>query len=106
MDPAEIGLNKNSYISLGVVVLIIIAALWLRDGQARGEQTAQEVKSELLHAKELQKLQDDLINAKIDGLSSLLKSAGEDRFTGHDHKIFTERLQELNPGLKVPKPSN
>ncbi len=94
--------NNNSYLSVGIVVLIIGATLWLNNGLSRGSEAATEVKTELQHYKEVQKLQDEIINTKIDGLTVLLKTAGEDRFTGHDHKIFVERLQELNPGLKVP----
>ncbi len=102
MEPTAF--NRNSYISVGIVVLIISATLWLNNSLNRGAQAATDVKTELATYKELQKLQSEITNTKIDGLTALLKTAGEDRFTGHDHKIFVERLQELNPTLKIPHP--
>lgn len=103
MEPEnQTALNKNSYISISCVVLIIGATIWLRDGQARGESLANEVKAELTHSKEVQGLRDEILNAKVDNLLGLVKSSGEDRFTGRDHKVFVERLHELNPALKVP----
>jgi len=105
------GLNKNSYISLGLAGLLIVATLWVKDGQSKSAQRAEDavqatvaVQTELVHYKDMQKMTSDLLNTKIDSLSELLKTAGNDRFTGHDHKIFTQRLQELNPNLKVPAP--
>ncbi len=102
MEPTAF--NRNSYISVGIVVLIITGMIWLNNSLSRGAQAANDVKMELLHYKEVQHLQDEVINTKIDALTLLLKNAGEDRFTGRDHRVFVERLQELNPSLKVPHP--
>ncbi len=95
--------NNNSYLSVGIVVLIIGATIWLRDGQARGESTAQTVRTELSHYREVQNLKDEIINTKIDNLLGLMKIGTDDKFTARDHKMFVERLQELNPNLHVPR---
>ena len=107
------GLNKNSYISLGLAGLLIVATLWVKDGQSQSAKRAEDavtatvaVQTELVHYKDMQKMTSDLLNTKIDNLGELLKQAGNDRFTGHDHKVFVQRLRELNPTLKVPEPSN
>jgi hypothetical protein len=102
--------NNNSYLSVGNVVLVICATIWLSNGLGKVETSAKdattyasEVKVELGHYKEIQTLRDDVINAKIDSLLGLVKLSTDDKYTGHDHKMFSERLQELNPNLKVPK---
>ncbi len=97
-------INNNSYLSIGIVVLIVAAALWLRDGQASAATMAATTATELLHYKEVSKLNAEMLSTKIDALSELLKAAASDRFTGKDHKIFVERLKELNPDLKIPQP--
>jgi hypothetical protein len=95
--------NTNSYISVGIVVLIISATVWLNNGQAQSRQLANDVKNELEHYKEIQKLNADLLGTKLDNLTELYKTGNATRFTYRDHEIFVDRLQELNPQLKVPK---
>lgn len=102
----ETKMNKNTYISLGVVVLIIGATLWIKEGQQISQETAKSVEKELIHYKEIQKLSSDLVAAKIDALAEIVRASGTDRYTGRDHRIFVERLQELNPSLKIPRPAD
>lgn len=118
MTNTHFEMNKNSYISIGAALTILCAVLgastYLAEKQSRSEilvqealnaskASAEKANSELSHYKEIATLNSQVIVAKIDGLVEQIKSAGADRYTGHDHKLFTDRLQELNPELKVPK---
>lgn len=103
MPPAPVKLTPNSYLSFSILGMIVAATLWIRDGQARALNAANEVSGELTHYKELQKISNELIVTKIDGIRILYEQSALDRWTGHDHKVFAERMQELNPNLHVPK---
>lgn len=86
-----------------MVILIVVVSIWINNGQAKSLEVAKSVQGELTHYKEIQILNAQLIAAKIDTLGELVKASGTDRWTGHDHKVFSDRLQELNPSLHVPK---
>jgi hypothetical protein len=82
---SKAGLNTNSYISVGLAVLLIGSALYLRDGQ---KDVAFEVKT---------------VQTRIDVLE---KAKISDRWSGTDMFKWAVKLQRDNPALKVPEPKH
>lgn len=97
-------LNNNSYLSIGIVVLIIVATLWIKDGQARNVTENQKVASDLAHYKELQAKDAQMVITRLEALTELVKAQGQDRWTGKDTKRVWIEFQRLNPALKLVIP--
>lgn len=105
--------NGNSYLSMGIVVLLITGTLWIKQGQSEVAIANKETATDLANykqatlrdqsnEKELSKMRLDVILAKVDGIQKSLELDTGDRFRRSDHKVFVERLKELNPTIKFP----
>ncbi len=111
LDDKPVVLNtKNTYLSATAIGLIVATALWLKAGQNDSQLAANKVADELKHYKELVVLDKELtakdnqmINAKLDAITKLYEQSQADKYTIREHKVFVERLQELNPSIKIPK---
>ena len=97
--------NNNSYLSIGIVVLIIVATIWIKDGQSSVTSENKITSSELVHYIELQAKDAEILKGKIDNLTELVKSSATDRWTGKDARRTWEEFQRLNPQLKIILPS-
>lgn len=97
-------LNNNSYLSIGIVALVILATLWIKDGQAKTEAGNKATAGDLLHYKELQSKDAEILLVRIDSLTELVKAQGQDRWTGKDAKRVWTEFQRLNPNLKMVIP--
>lgn len=96
-------LNNNSYLSIGIVVLVIAATLWIKDGQAKSASDVKATANDLAHYKELQKKDSELLGVKIDALTLLVKSSSEDKWSARDARSVWKQFKQLNPKLAVPE---
>lgn len=105
-DEHELGqsvkLNNNSYISIGIVVLIVAATLWIKDGQSESARMITAQATDLSHYKELQTLEAKVLQGKIDNLAQIVKAGTDDRWTAHDAKSVWKQFKALNPQLRIP----
>jgi hypothetical protein len=113
-DGHQIVLTPNSYISLSVLVMVIAATLWIKDGQAKSAAETTRLASEATIAnskvatdlatyKELQAKDAEILKTKIDGLTKIVQDSSADRWTAKDAKRIWAEFGALNPTLKLPQ---
>lgn len=98
----SVRLNNNSYISLTLMVLVIGATLWIKDGQYRSTAAITETANDLKNYKELQAKDSEILKSKIDAIAKIVESGTSDRWTDRDAKTAWKRFKELNPQINVP----
>lgn len=103
MTNGSVRFNNNSYISIGIVVLLIGATIWIKDGQTRSATAVEKASSELIHYKEIQAKDGEILKAKFDALSKLVEAATQDRYTARDARSVWRQFQALNPTLRIPE---
>lgn len=97
------GLNGNSYISIGLVVLMIGIAV-RNEGRFNAVENGQKVQ-------EVQNLgssntQEALINGKFDAMRVMMDYAMKDRWTRQDMMHWSSMLKSENKELMVPDPKH
>lgn len=95
-------MNNNSYLSIGIVVLVILATLWIKDGQNASANANAKVSNDLENYKQLQIKDAEILKNKIDGLTSVVQSATADKWTQKDVRRIWSEFGALNPQLKLP----
>lgn len=103
MNHRSVKFNNNSYLSIGIVVILIGATIWIKDGQSQNSEAVGRTSSELLHYKELQAKDADIVKGKLDSLQKLVELGTQDRYTGRDARNSWKQFKALNPTLNVPE---
>lgn len=75
----ERSITKDTVIPIGLVVGVVICALWLNTALLK-------------------------IDARLERIEEKVNSATEDRWKATDMLHWTNRLRDTNPGLMVPMP--
>lgn len=90
--------NSNSYISIGLVVLLIGGIIWIKDGQYKTLDEANSARKELAQYKELQLKEAEILKAKMDAIVAV----NGDHWSATDAKNAWKQFKALNPQLKIP----
>lgn len=92
MEASASSLNTNSYLSIGLVVLLIAALLWLNTKFSDLHDGQKDVRFDL-----------QAITTRIERIE---KAKEQDRWTGTDMFKWAVKLQRENPSIKVPEPKH
>lgn len=103
MNYRSVRFNNNSYLSISIVVILIGATIWIKDGQARNEQVSMKAADELKYYKELQAKDAEIVKGKLDALQKLVELGTQDRYTGRDARTSWKQFKALNPTLLIPE---
>ena len=103
-------LNENSYISIGVAVLLILCSLWINsniqkavDRSVTNAKDIELIVNESQHSKELTKLQYEALKSAIEQVTNGINQMSVDRVTKGELRRFRNALAERNEGIKVPE---
>ncbi len=102
MSGTQVKLNNNSYISIGIVVLIVAATLWIKDGQQRSAEAISATVSDFKSYKEVQVKDAQILQLKLESIAKLVETQGRDQWTARDAKSVWRQFKALNPKLNVP----
>ncbi len=102
MSGTQVKLNNNSYISIGIVVLIVAATLWIKDGQQKSSDAINATVSDFKSYKDLQIKDAQILQLKIDSIKDLVSTQGKEQWSAKDEKGIWRQLKALNPKLIVP----
>lgn len=99
---AVVALNPNSYLSIGLVIMLLGGILWIKDGQAEMRLGMISVRNEIGQT-------NAGLKADIADLRRELALKTSDRLTGNDFFRWAVQLQKVNgeAGIKliVPEPT-
>ncbi len=88
-DPLEkVHITQSTYVSVGVVIVIVLCTLWIKTGQSDSSLALQNMSN------------------KLEGMDTRLKSLeqAKNSWSAVDMFKWAVHLQQSNPQIKVPEP--